>query len=238
MEYRRKKKRQHHWRKQRYGKYLRKIKEDEKRKEARSEFTFVLKQYRDKQLEAYWNNLITNVLPKMRLELEELGDVPVVIKSADVMRYAVHFFDIVSRYQDSFGKRKMITFSPASKEAVVDKFNGNMYLAGRHTPFEKFNAGVGDVPHWNQSKYGMPVTEHNVFFGPEIGLPKQSAAYWMNLPKTNKVTLMVSKNLKKHYKETPKIWATDAIVKYGRVRAFCVAIRENILEAIDCMLAE
>ena len=100
MEYRKKllRKRNAKARKQRFGKYLKSVEaENSKRLSAIGNLATAIKQYQEKKSLDYWGNITNNILPSMKSDLEELGDVPFVNKPVDVINYAIKFMDIVSR---------------------------------------------------------------------------------------------------------------------------------------------
>lgn len=230
-------------RRQRFGKYLKKVEAENKAKqEAARKLSSVIKLYQEKRNLEYWEHLTTTILPKMKSELEELGDVPFVNKPVDVINYAIKFMDIVSRYQDSLEKKMLLLYPDSSKEDSIDFFNGTIYIAGRHSPYERRKCEeFKEVPYWNQSKFGEAVTKDNVFFGPDIGLQKKPASYWLELPniKRNKIYLEVCREVGGKYKKTKPLWPTEAIVKYGYggVQRFCVVLRENLLNSIGDLIS-
>lgn len=222
--------------KHRFPEYFQKYMEEKQREETRSVLTTVLKKYQQKRINREWNNLVVAVLPKMKGELEDLGEIPA--DSVEVIRYVIKFMDIVSRYQDSFENGR-INFELPSKKEVIEKFNYNVYIAGRHLPSDKKKVvGIGEVHFWNQSFYKEPVSENNVFFGQDLSLMEMPASYWINLPKTKKNKICLRIIIKGCFgKSTSKLWATDAIVKFGKVRSRCISIRNNLLECIDDIIS-
>jgi len=245
MEYRKKlpRKRNAKVRKQRYGKYLKSVEaENSKRLSAIGNLATVIKKYQEKKALEYWGNITDNILPQMKSELEELGDVPFVNKPVDVINYAIKFMDIVSRYQDSLDKKMLFLCPDSSKESSIDLFNGSLYIVGRHSPYEKRkDIEYTAVPYWNQSKFGESVTKNNVFFGPDIGLPKKAASYWLELPniKRNKLHLEVCRNTNGNYKKIKPLWPAEALVKYGfgGIQRFCVIFRESFISSINDLIS-
>lgn len=230
-------------RKQRFPAYIKQVKEEEERNEARSVLSALLKKYQQKRAAEEWISILENILPKMKYDLENLGEVPPVTKSVDVIQYTISFFDVVSRYQDMLEKGRINFFPISSIKDTVIKLNEGIFWAGRHAPEDRVSTkGVGYIPHWNLSKFGETVTKENVFFGPDILRPQKPASYWLNLPKSkkNKISIPLCKAYTKGVVHTasPMLWATDAMVRYGGVRSFCVSVRNNIIEAIDVIISK
>lgn len=226
----------------RFPKFIKKLNDEIKRDEARAKLTDFLKKLQQKRAAQQWINIVENLLPQMKSELEELGPVPPVNKSVAVIQYAINFFDIVSHYQDMLEEGRINFFATPSLEETLIKLNEGIFRAGRHAPEDRISTkGVGYIPHWNLSKFGESVTEENVFFGPDIMQPQRPASYWVKLPKNkkNKISIPLSKAYAKGvvHSASPLIWATDAMVKYGGVRFFCVSVRKDILEATDLIIA-
>lgn len=236
MGYRKKKKT---WKKAaRYGNYFKKCTELAEVKQKRKELTINLNNLLGIKIQEYWDMAVIPELKNMRNEIEGLGEVPEKSKAVAVIRYCISFLDIVSRYQDTLDGG--IKFSPLGKEAAVQKFNDDLTFAGRHKKDDRMNSASGiEIPFWNNTLKGENITEDNIFFGPDIGLPERPASYWLHLKKSKTVAITLTKNFEKgHITKKPILmWATAALVKYGTLYTFCKIGYKRFSETLEQILA-
>ncbi len=142
---------------------------------------------------------------KLQKELKKLGDFP----SGDpkkIITYTVGFLDLVSRFQDE----GYLQYQPIEKAEAQKTFNSVIKNSGRQ-----------DSPNkWNYTKKGEAITIHNILFGGILGLPIKPASYWLNLPKSKKVTIDYRSKLAINAKDknspivdTKTMWETQALVE-------------------------
>lgn len=231
MVYRKKKTR---WKKARYPKYFENVSE---LLSARKEAVFTLGKILGIKSQEYWISIIP-ILQSMKQELDELGEIPEKSKSIPVIKYCLRFLDIASRYQDELDGG--IKFAPKSKLDIVAKFNQDLTFAGRHTKDEHMQSISGNaIPFWNTTSKGEPITEDNIFFGPDIGLLPRSARYWINLKKSKTVNITITKNYEKGSlrKKPVPMWATGALVKYSSIFSYCKIGHKCLTQHLDNILA-
>lgn len=169
----------------------------------------------DEKAQAYWAS-ITPILQEMQTRLLELGKPPYYQKTKENILYCINIFSIASKAQDELGGALKI--APGAKKEIVDAFNNDLIFGGRHNEDERRDDEYhGKVPYWNTTQKGEEITIDNIFFGPEIGLPRKPASYWLKLSKKKKVYMTILtkyENVGVLQKET-EAWATEAIVKTG-----------------------
>lgn len=235
-------KRRNRWKNgNRYGQFVAAVRAEGKKKaellEARTHLVNVLAQVADKKSDEYWT-AEKAVLEKLRSELLDLGKVPSFTSSAEVIKYCVNFFDIVSRAQDALPDG-VLHVAPANKQNAADAFNNDIYYSGRHTIYDLRKDSVhGEVPFWNTTLRGTPITEETIMFGPDIGLSAKPASYWLKLPKSKKVYVIKTTTYAKgHLSKKVAVWATDALVQTG-VHKFCKTATTCLLSELNELLGE
>ncbi len=240
MKYRKNKFNNGSWKRgSRYGYFVATLRAEEQRKAelkaAHENLVNVLAEIADKRFNEVWISEKA-VLENMRCELTELGKVPGVSSTIDVIKYCVKLFDIASRAQDSL-KDGMIHVAPAEKQQAADAFNNDLYFSARHTVKDLRNDSIrGPVPYWNTTLPGTPINEETIMFGPEIGLPRKPVSYWLKLSKKKKVYVeQVSSYTKGNLSKLIAVWATEALVKTG-VHNFCKIASENLLQELNALL--
>lgn len=183
----------------RYGAYIKRL-EEEKRL--------------DVEATKYWSATVP-ILENMQKELSALGKPPGYNQIKQSILYCISIFDIISRYQDQLDGGLKI--APGAKSKAADSFNNDLYYAGRHTTTEKRKDSVyGDLPYWNTTVVGEPITVDSICFGPELGLPRKPASYWLALSKKKKVAVSeIQEFAKGSLSKTVELWATEALVKVG-----------------------
>lgn len=214
MAYRKKKKR---WKKQRYSLYFYNI------------------SGKAKMNEEYWNQT-TAILTSMKKELEHLGEAPNKNKSVDVIKYCLSFLDVTSRYQDLLDGG--IKISPFEKRKVASVFNDNLAYFGRHTEKDCMKSAANtDIPFWNITSKNEAITENNIFFGPDIGMSRKPASYWIHLSKSKHIEITITKNYKKGcLKKVEKMWPTDALVKYSLIYTISQKGRKVLIDNLNNLL--
>lgn len=189
----------------------------------------------DEKAEIYWAS-ITPTLQKMVNQLEELGTPPSLKATKECILYCIKLYSIVSTAQDALDGELQIV--PAKKRDAGNAFNTILNYAGRHKPDDmRKDDNHGLVPYWNTTQKGEEITCDNIFFGPDIGLPKKSATYWLKLSKSKKVYITEYTKYEKGGILTKEktTWATDAIVKTGVYR-FNRIISENLQAQLEELL--
>ena len=201
--------------------------------------TFVKKLEEEKQLDimatAYWEEVVP-LLKTMQSEIIALGKPPGYNQTKDNMIYCVNIFDIVSRYQDQLdGSLKV---APGEKAEAADAFNNDLFYAGRHTAQEiRPDEYLGNVPYWNTTNKGEPITTDNICFGPELGLPRKPASYWLSLSKKKKVEVNAVQEFEKgSISRTKELWAAEALVKIG-INHFNKTAYKAFTTELDALLA-
>lgn len=106
-----------------------------------------------------------NDLIEMQQSLRSLGNIPNDMRIYD---YAVHFFNIVARFQDKH---------PDISILKNDKNQESIKLLGRHLE----NAGRQQYG-WVRAKKGTPVTLDNLYLGDVAGLWTAPAAKFKSMP--------------------------------------------------------
>lgn len=164
-------------------------------------------------------------LALLRKALLKLGDFPCG-NPKKIILYNIHFFDIISQFQDE----GYLIYQPHEKEYVTKLFNLAIRRSGRQ------NEGM----KWNMTKKGEKVTTQNVLYGGIFGLPIKPAIYWLNLPKSKKITLDLHSSLalnvkSSHVVGTMKIWETELLVNSG-IEKFTINNLKVILDCLDQLL--
>lgn len=225
----------------RYGYFVATLKAEEKReaelKAARENLVNVLSVIVDKKSNEYWTSEKV-VLENLRRELLELGKVPSILSTVDVIKYCVKLFDITSRAQDALTDG-ILHIAPAGKQQLLDEFNNDLYYSARHTVHDLRNDSVrGPIPYWNTTLAGTPINEETIMFGPEIGLPRKPVSYWLKLSKKKKVYVeQVTSYSKGNLSKFVAVWATEALVKTG-IHNFCKVASENLLREVNELLRD
>lgn len=230
MTYRKKKL---HWKKSRYSQYFEKV---SGLTDARKKLALTLSKVYETQSQSYWKSVVP-ILESMREEFKNLGPIPDRKKSVLIIKYCLNFLDITSRYQDLLNGG--LEGAPDSKMGVAEKFNNDLTVAGRHTKDEKMESTSGEmIPCWNTTVKGEPITEDNIFFGPDIGLMQYPARYWINLKKSKKVNMYITKHFAKGIvkQNQPPLWATDALVKYSFIFYYCKTGYNLLTKHLDELL--
>lgn len=223
----------------RYGHFVATLRAEEKQKvelkAAHENLVNVLSAIAEKKFNECWKTEKV-VLENMRQELLELGKVPSVFSTVDVIKYCVKLFDITSRAQDSLTDR-IIHAAPADKQQVADEFNNDLYYSARHSVHDLRNDSVrGPVPYWNTTAPGTPINEETIMFGPEIGLPRKPVSYWLKLSKKKKVYVEeITSYSRGNLRKLVPVWATEALVKTG-VHNFCKVSSTSLLREVNELL--
>lgn len=217
---------------QRYGKYVATLNYQNELKEARGELVDVFNAIIDKKISDYWKESL-KLLYAMEQELKDMGEVP--YQPVDIMKYCVKIFDIASRYQDALNGELKIC--PEEKKELLITFNNNLYFSGRHEVDDlRPDSEYGPLPYWNTTEPGEPITMENICFGPELGLPRRPASYWVSLSKKKKVGLTQITTYSKGYvNKRVSVWVTDALVRIG-IKKFCKTAHENLLQNLADLL--
>lgn len=202
---------------------------------------FIKKLKEEQQLDilatTYWETA-TPVLKNMQVEITNLGKPPGNNQVKETISYCISLLDIISRYQDILDGSLKI--APGEKSDAADSFNKNMSYAGRHTEQETYpDDYYGDLLYWNTTSKGETVTADNIYFGPELGLPRKPASYWLSLSKKKKVTVnavLEFKNVKGQLARPRDMWATEGLVKVV-INDFIRNTYYSFLTDIDALLA-
>ncbi len=185
--------------KSRYAAFVQKCKEEKELKE---------------KTQIYWDSVLP-ILQDTQAKLVDLGNPPSYKQTKENILYCVQLFSIASECQDKLDPElKML---PIAMKDTAKAFNNDLFYSGRHSVDELRNDSFyGKVPYWNTTDKGEAITIDNICFGPELGLPRKPASYWLKLSKKKRVYLEEQKTYAKGIlSKTTTAWATDALVKVG-----------------------
>ena len=220
-------------RKHNYGTYFTKVQEEIKRDEARQKLICVLDAIGDKKCEHYWKNA-KPILQRMEQELITPGKVPPFHKTKEVINYCISMFDIISRAQDELDGTLVCAPAGEGKQEAFEKFTNDLYYGGRHTPKDlRPDATFGEVPYWNTTIKGQPITADTIKFGAEIGEKSKPASYWLKLSKKKK-SYVTYRNAGKL--QQMGMWSTDLIVRVS-VHKLCKKLVECLLDELNILLS-
>lgn len=168
----------------------------------------------DERKTKYWES-IQPILQTMQQELKALGKPPAYNQAVKTIEYCVKIFDIVSRCQDKLEGE--IKLCPKPLGEIVTQFNNDLYFVGRHSKDDKRPDEIrGEVPYWNTTKVGEPINMETIYFGPDWGLPRKPASYWVKYPKKNKMSIYEEQHFSTHTtRRVKEVWTTEAIVRSG-----------------------
>lgn len=200
--------------------------------------TFVQKCKEEKELEEKAQIYLESILPILQdtqAKLVELGNPPSYKHTKENILYCVQLFSIASECQDKLDSE--LKTVPYAMKDVVKAFNNDLFYSGRHSIDEYRNDRVyGKVPYWNTTDKGEAITIDNIYFGPELGLTRKPASYWLKLSKKKRVYLEEQTTYAKGMiSKTTTAWITDALVKVG-IHHFIRAAYEALTTELDALL--